>query len=66
MTGISSSWSAILSVVSGHDIAGIWVAFFSRCQRYRCRQDDSPIIDCRNSDDEAFMEIQGETNIVDP
>ena len=22
--------------VSGHDIAGIWVAFFSRCQRYRC------------------------------
>ena len=38
MTGISSSWSAILSVVSGHDIAGIWVAFFSRCQRYRCWQ----------------------------
>ena len=25
-------------VVSRHDIAGIWVAFFSRCQRYRCRQ----------------------------
>ena len=24
--------------VSRHDIAGIWVAFFSRCQRYRCRQ----------------------------
>ena len=23
-------------VVSRHDIAGIWVAFFSRCQRYRC------------------------------
>ena len=22
--------------VSCHDIAGIWVAFFSRCQRYRC------------------------------
>ena len=22
-----------------HDIAGIWVAFFSGCQRYRCRQD---------------------------
>ena len=22
--------------VSRHDIAGIWVAFFSRCQRYRC------------------------------
>ena len=19
-----------------HDMAGIWVAFFSRCQRYRC------------------------------
>ena len=43
MTGISSSWSAILSVVSGHDIAGIWVAFFSRCQRYRCRQDLAPV-----------------------
>ena len=26
--------------VSRHDIAGIWVAFFSRCQRYRCWQDD--------------------------
>ena len=25
--------------VSRHDIAGIWVAFFSRCQRYRCGQD---------------------------
>ena len=24
--------------VSGHDIAGIWVAFFSRCQRYCCGQ----------------------------
>ncbi len=24
--------------VSCHDIAGIWVAFFSRCQRYRCGQ----------------------------
>jgi len=25
-------------VVSRHDIAGIWVAFFRRCQRYRCGQ----------------------------
>ena len=24
--------------VSHHDIVGIWVAFFSRCQRYRCGQ----------------------------
>ena len=24
--------------VRGHDIAGIWVAFFSRCQRHRCGQ----------------------------
>ena len=24
--------------VSCHDIAGTWVAFFSRCQRYRCGQ----------------------------
>ena len=23
---------------SRHDIAGIWVAFFSRSERYRCRQ----------------------------
>ena len=22
--------------VNRHDVAGIWVAFFSRCQRYRC------------------------------
>ena len=27
-----------LRAVSCHDIAGIWVAFFSRCQRYRCGQ----------------------------
>ena len=27
-----------LSDVSCHDIAGIWVAFFSRCQRHRCGQ----------------------------
>ena len=24
--------------VSGHDIAGIWVAFFQECQQYRCGQ----------------------------
>ena len=27
-----------MSPVSRHDIAGIWVAFSSRCQRYRCEQ----------------------------
>ena len=27
---------AFISGVSCHDIAGIWVAFFSRWQRYRC------------------------------
>ena len=26
--------------VSRHDIAGIWVAFFSRRQRYRCGQEE--------------------------
>ena len=25
-------------LVSRHDIAGIWVAFFQECQRYRCGQ----------------------------
>ena len=25
--------------MSHHDIAGIWVAFSSRCQRYRCGQE---------------------------
>ena len=33
---------AVLRPVSFHDIAGIWVAFFSRCQRYRCQQDPGP------------------------
>ena len=28
----------MLQEVSCHEIAGIWVAFFSRCQRCRCRQ----------------------------
>ena len=27
-----------MSSVRRHDIAAIWVAFFSRCQRYRCGQ----------------------------
>ena len=29
-------WDDILSLVSCHDIAAIWVAFFSRWQRYHC------------------------------
>ena len=28
--------AAKVSMVSRHDVGGIWVAFFSRCQRYRC------------------------------
>ena len=28
----------ILQLVSRHDTAGVWVAFFSRCHRYRCWQ----------------------------
>ena len=28
-----------MAAVSCHGIAGSWVAFFSRCRRYRCRQD---------------------------
>ena len=31
-------------MVSRHDITAIWVAFFSRWQRYRCRQDTLNII----------------------
>jgi len=27
------------ALVSHHDIAGIWVAFFRECQQYRCGQD---------------------------
>ena len=27
---------ATVITVSRHDIAAIWLAFFSRCQRYRC------------------------------
>ena len=34
--GASSATSGDVSPVSHHDIAVIWVAFFSRCQRYRC------------------------------
>ena len=30
--------SSTVASVSRHDIAAIWVAFFSRCRRYRCRQ----------------------------
>ena len=29
-------FTQVMLVVSCHDIADIWVAFFSRCQRYRC------------------------------
>ena len=31
-----------LKSVSSHDIAGVWVAFFSRCPRYRCWQALTP------------------------
>ena len=34
----SQVFAAVKRAVSRHDTAGIWVAFFSRCQRYRCRQ----------------------------
>ena len=33
----SEGWRRVYDV-SCHDIAAIWVAFFSRCQRYCCRQ----------------------------
>ena len=36
--GADQVYPPLLGVVSCHDIAGIWVAFFSRCQRYRCGQ----------------------------
>ena len=32
----ASTWPFRLPLVSRHDIAAIWVAFFSRRQRYRC------------------------------
>ena len=35
-----SRWVKNNNWVSRHNIAGIWVAFFLRCQRYRCRQVD--------------------------
>ena len=44
-------------VVSRHDIAGIWVAFFSRCQRYRCRQEAPP------PTDETYVAVLLETLI---
>ena len=31
-------YNEVWPTVSRHDIAGIWLAFFSRCQRYRCEQ----------------------------
>ena len=32
----SAAWATIHEVLPTMIIAGIWVAFFSRCQRYRC------------------------------
>ena len=43
--------------VSRHDIAGIWVAFLSRCQRYRCRQEAPP------PTDETYVAVLLETLI---
>ena len=35
--GNDRAWNSFYPIiVSRHDIAGVWVAFFSRCQRYRC------------------------------
>ena len=38
IAGVTNAVVSMLATVSRHDIAGIWVAFFSRCQRYCCRQ----------------------------
>ena len=36
--GIFRDFPNAATGVSCHDITGIWLAFFSRCQRYRCGQ----------------------------
>ena len=38
IAGVTNAVVSMLATVSRKDIAGIWVASFSRCQRYRCRQ----------------------------
>ena len=38
MDRMSTYENSIYYTVSRHDIAAVWVAFFSRCQRYCCRQ----------------------------
>ena len=45
--GLTALWSISAGVngVSRHDIAGIWVAFFSRHQLYRCRQGWMTLLD---------------------
>ena len=37
--GVGAAIHAREVLVSCHNIAGIWVTFFSRCQRYGCRQE---------------------------
>ena len=36
LDNMKTGWVSNDKIVSRHDIAGIWVAFFSRWQRYRC------------------------------
>ena len=36
IAGVTNAVVSMLATVSRKDIAGIWVALFSRCQRYRC------------------------------
>eukprot|EP01045_Picozoa_sp_COSAG04_P022256 COSAG04_NODE_2488_length_4006_cov_2.283822_3_plen_296_part_00 len=45
--------------VSRYDIAGIWVAFFSRCQRYRCGQVPGKSIDVTNALSAMLVEQGG-------
>ena len=48
--------------VSCHNIAGIWVAFFSRCQRYRCGQvlTDGGALILASTEYDAFVGMMAE------
>ena len=68
LTSANIIWpSGRMGVVGTHFIDNFLMVCGQRCVSVSGMVDESPHQDCRNNpDDEAFMAIQGETNVEDP
>ena len=67
LTSAEVVWpSGRCGVVGTHFIDAMLMVTCQRAVAVSGMIDESPFVDCRNSDDPTFKELQGETNIDDP